>query len=341
RLNLLALTENYSHHELIFSFSCPNLTYLAIEMAYIRFDEFEMFIMKTKCNLKDLHINALSEDRDYLDSNRWEKLICNYLIELKEFYLEYRQAIDPESGSITDFKPPDQCNSLFWLEKKWTFEVEMDSFNYVYSICSYKKRWYDVNSSIELSKSTRLTLVDLPDDDHMMVFHLIIRDLLLVTQIYHLEITKETICFNILIKLTYKLSSLDSLKITSLIQSQFEYPSIKDKNFHFVSKKINITKVYLEKMSAIDEIYFLMRLCPRMTHLKVDFINDMDIELFIRNILKKINKDRNQYLRSLCIRKPTASDEIIQKLEEMIYQGQLLNHFTITSVDDNIYLQWK
>ncbi|CAF5122985.1 unnamed protein product, partial [Rotaria sp. Silwood1] len=52
RLNLLALTENYSHHELIFSFSCPNLTYLAIEMAYIRFDEFEMFITKTKCNLK-------------------------------------------------------------------------------------------------------------------------------------------------------------------------------------------------------------------------------------------------------------------------------------------------
>ncbi|CAF3308809.1 unnamed protein product [Rotaria sp. Silwood2] len=341
RLNLMTLTENYSHHEIIFSFICPNLTYLSIEMSYIRFDEFEMFIIETECNLKVLRINTFSEDRDYLDSDQWERLICNYLIELKEFYLEYRQPIDPESGSITNFKPPDQCNSLFWVEKKWTFEVEMDSFDYVYSICSYKKRWYDVNSSIELSKSTRLTLVDLPDDDHMMVFHLIIRDLLLVTQIYHLEITKETFCSNILIELTYKLSSLDSLKITSLILSQFEYPSIKDKNFHFLSEKNNITKVYLKKMGAIEEIYFLIRLCPRMIYFKVDFINDMDIALFIKYILKKTNKDCNQYLRSLCIRKPTASDEIIQKLEEMIHQEQLLNHFTITSVADNIYLQWK
>ena len=87
--------------------------------------------------------------------------------------------------------------------------------------------------------------MNLPDDDHMMVLHLIIRDLLAITQIYHLEISKKSLCSDILMELMDQLSSLDSLKITSLILSQFEYSSIKDKNFHFVSKKNNITKVYV------------------------------------------------------------------------------------------------
>ncbi|CAF1495928.1 unnamed protein product, partial [Rotaria sordida] len=341
-LNLMNLFENYSNNEIILPIIFSNLTYLSIQVADIRFDELEMFIIETKCNLKLLRLITFSEDRDYFDDDRWEELILNYLIELEEFYLEYHQQIDPESGSLTNFEPPNRFNSLFWIERKWIFEIEMDSFEYIYSIRLYKERWYDVNSSsIELLNSTRLTLTDLPRNEYIMILNLIIRDLLAVTQIYHLEISKKTICSEILIDIIYKLFALDTLKITSLILALSRYSSIEDKKLHFVSNKNNIKKVYLEKMSKIEEIYFLIKLCPRMIHLKVDFINDMNIELFIKNILKKLNHDCNQYLRSLCIHNSTANDKIIQKLEEMINRDKLLHHFTIKYIADNIYLQWK
>ncbi|CAF3421871.1 unnamed protein product [Rotaria sp. Silwood1] len=340
-LNLMNLSKSHSNNEIILPVSFSNLTYLSIEMAYITFDELEMFIIETECNLKVLRIITFFADQNYLDGDRWEELISNYLLELEEFYLEYYQDIDPESGSLTDFEPPNQFNSSFWIERKWVLEVEMDSFAYIYSIRSYKERWYDVNSSIELSNSTRLILTDLPHDEYIMILNLIIRDLLAMTQIYHLEISKKTIYSDILIEIIYKLSALDTLKITSLILSQSRCLFIENKNLRLVSNKNNIKKVYLEKMLTMEEVYFLIRLCPRMTYLKIDFINDMNIELFVKDILKKINNDCNQYLRSLCIHNPTADDDIIQKLEEMINREKLLHHFTIKCIADNIYLQWK
>ncbi len=97
----------------------------------------------------------------------------------------------------------------------------------------------------------------------------------------------------ILIEIIYKLSGLDTLKISSFILSQ-----LNEKDLRFISKKNKITKVYLEKMNQIEEVYFLIKLCSRMTYLK---INVMNVELFVKNILMKIKNDSNQYLRSLCV----------------------------------------
>jgi hypothetical protein len=137
-LSLMDLSERHSKNEIILPVSFSNLKYLSIQMAGITFNDLEIFIIETECNLKVLRVSTSSEDRDYLDADRWEELILNYLFELEEFYLEYRQTIDPESGSVTGFKPPDKFNSLFWNKRKWVLEVEIDSFDYLYSVCAYK-----------------------------------------------------------------------------------------------------------------------------------------------------------------------------------------------------------
>ncbi|CAF3533007.1 unnamed protein product [Rotaria sp. Silwood1] len=62
-----------------------------------------------------------------------------------------------------------------------------------------------------------------------------------------------------------------------------------------ISKKNQIRKVYLEKMFTIEGIYFFIEFCSCMTYLKVNIINNMDIELFVRFILTKIiEKSSNQ-----------------------------------------------
>ncbi|CAF1531854.1 unnamed protein product, partial [Adineta steineri] len=296
----------------------------------ITFDEFEMFITQTECNFKVLRINIHSDDIDHLDDHRWEQLISEYLPKLKKFYLEYFQDIDPESGCTIDYEPSQRFTSLFWIKRKWVFELEMNSADITYKIGSYKKRWYDINSSIKLAKPTRLTIENY--DKYIEVLNLTIRDILAMTQIYHLEISKH-ISSDMLLYLIHKFSAIDSLKISSLY--------IDEQNIRVVSNKNVITKVYLENINGIEEVYFLMRLCPRMKFLKINLVNKINYELYLKNILTKIKQNSNKNLRSLCLYNSTADNKMVEKLQKMIDQEKLLRQYTIKCELNNIYLKWK
>jgi hypothetical protein len=102
-----------------------------------------------------------------------------------------------------------------------------------------------------------------------------------------------------------------------------------------------ITKVYLEKMFAIEEVYSLIKLCPYISYLKIDSFDNMKIDMFIRNIFKKIKRESNQYLRLLCLNAPANDDPMIKTLEKMKKDKKLLNDYTINRIDNYIFLQWK
>ncbi|CAF4288003.1 unnamed protein product, partial [Adineta steineri] len=226
-LKITNLSENDSINEMILPISLINLTYISIELCTITFDKFEMFIKQTECNLEVLRIITHIDDRDYLDDNRWEQLISEYLHKLKKFYVEYVQDIDPESGCSIDYEPSQRFTSLFWIKRKWVFELEMNSSYITFKISSYKKRWYDINSLIKLSKPTRLIIKNY--DEFIKALNLTIRDILAVTQIYHLEIS-ENISSDLLLNLIFKLSAIDSLKISSLYIDEQNIRVVSNKN---------------------------------------------------------------------------------------------------------------
>jgi mannitol/fructose-specific phosphotransferase system IIA component (Ntr-type) len=79
-----------------------------------------------------------------------------------------------------------------------------------------------------------------------------------------------------------------------------------------------------------------------MEYLRVASLNDMDVELFVREILNKINSENNQHLRLLSFVIEGANDELIQKLDNMIKTEKLIVDYSIQYVYlDNIFLQWK
>jgi len=94
-------------------------------------------------------------------------------------------------------------------------------------------------------------------------------------------------------------------------------------------------------MNQIQEIYFLMILCPYMTYLTVDYSNDMNIQTFLRTIFNKINYNWNNHPRSLFMHVPKIDDQMIRELDKMIRYEKLLLDYTIERVIDKIYLQWK
>jgi hypothetical protein len=66
-----------------------------------------------------------------------------------------------------------------------------------------------------------------------------------------------------------------------------------------------ITKVYFEHMDDIQTFDFLRAFCPYMEYFRVGSINTMDIQLFLRTILKR----NNNHLRSLCFHLSAADDQ--------------------------------
>jgi hypothetical protein len=69
-------------------------------------------------------------------------------------------------------------------------------------------------------------------------------------------------------------------------------------------------------MNNIEEIYFLLELCPHLIYLRVDYINNMDMKLFVRFILMKMKTQHQSKLQLLCFRIPAAVDYYQQEEEE-------------------------
>ncbi|CAM2721298.1 unnamed protein product [Rotaria socialis] len=295
--------ENYSSPRIL-PIGLFNLTHFSIESCEIKFDEFKLFIRESECNLKFLRINIKSHDRNYLDADQWENLISECLPQLEIFQFKCSRAVNRKSVFLKCYKPPHPCTSLFWIEHRWTWEVEMDSFGVVYWIRLYKDRWYDGNSSIELSKSTLLTITSIPN----------------------------TMCSITLTEIINYLPALDSLKISSLTSFQSKFSSC-------TSSSSKITKVYFQYVETMEEIVFIFKLCPCLTYLKVDIMNEIDYKSFLKDILPNIHKKCNQYLRSICLHLRTIIDN---ELFNKIYDHQKLRHdYTIERDRGNIYLHRK
>jgi hypothetical protein len=109
-----------------------------MDMHYVTFDELECLISNLECELKVLRVVTLSPDSDYFNADRWEELITEYLPQLEKLYFQYNKQLDPEYDSPIYSKDPNQFISSFWIEQEWLLEIEMDSFEVVYSIRPYK-----------------------------------------------------------------------------------------------------------------------------------------------------------------------------------------------------------
>jgi len=178
------------------------------------------------------------------------------------------------------------------------------------------------------------------EDDELAIMD--IKSAFNVTQFYHLKITVDNIFIGLLIQITDSLRELNSLEILTL--SLHQPRELCDEELvilNSVKERSKISKVYLCEMIDIEEVYFLMKLCPYMEYLRIDCVHNMDIESFLQEIFKKINDDSNDYLRSLCFQIPAADDQLIQNLKQMIHSEKLLVDYTIRRELETIYLQWK
>ncbi len=98
-----------------------------------------------------------------------------------------------------------------------------------------------------------------------------------------------------------------------------------------MKKRSEMISVYLEEIGDDKDVLFIFKLCPFMKYLKIECINTMNIQLFLRIILT-INKCINDHLRSLCLHVGISNEQILENIEEMIKCEKVLPRFTIKHV---------
>ncbi|CAF3491262.1 unnamed protein product [Rotaria socialis] len=331
RLNLSHINQDDSTIETMSPINLENLTSISMYTNHINFDEFETFIQNIYSELKTLHVTFSCQDITFLDAYRWEKLILQYLSELKKFSLKYYEnGHSKYSGERTQF------NSSFWIERKLIMNMEINEYKILYLVSSYRKRWYEYkNCTVDYLESTQLTINYVFDGEPADCLLMYIKSILNRVQIYHLDIQRK-ISVDRLMQIIHLLPDLITLKINSLsfYRSFFKEEFPTTCSIEHASK---IKKVYIENTQTIEEIYFLLYICPHMEFLNLQCLHGTTIELFLRDIWNKINKD----LRLLCIYVAKADDNMIKRLSTMIDNEKILSNYTIHRELNNIYLQWK
>ena len=161
-----------------------------------------------------------------------------------------------------------------------------------------------------------------------------------LSQIYHL--TMETnVHPDTLGNILIHLPALDSLQIPCLPLSQPETLSDDEKPIlQPIPSTTRITKVYLETVYDIEEVFFLMEQCSQLTYLKVHFVKNLDEKTFVRLILMKIKINSQYQLRLLSFHVPQTDDHMLKTLKKIIDGERLLTDYSIKHIDDEIFLQW-
>ncbi|CAF3442224.1 unnamed protein product [Rotaria socialis] len=340
KLSYASDDDDEAYTENVLPISLSKLIDFSIDRYEMRFDGFQWFIKNIFWKLKVLHLNFEYEDIKCFDANQWEQLIRQHLPQLKNIYLTYYERINDEHNILKNAGQLNQFFSSFWTERQTIMEIEIHDEHIKYVIGPHRKSWYEYLQNNIVNSSVQLILRNVNFEEYFPLVKSHIDDILTVGQIYHLEVSK--VCSNTFIEIINLLPKLDSLKISSLSLKQSSCLSVDETELHIViSNKNQITKVNLETITNIEEVNFFLELCPHIIYLKVDFINNIDMELFVRHILIKITTICNHQLRLLCFCKSAADDQMIKTLQTMIYSEKLLLDYTIKRIVNSIYLEWK
>ncbi|CAF5011621.1 unnamed protein product, partial [Rotaria sp. Silwood1] len=273
------------------------------------------------------------------NADRWKQLILNHFSQLEKFCLTYYDHMD-NNNEFENAEQINQFSSTFSLNRKWIFHVQINRTDIIYMIYPYKKPWYDyIDNNIECSTAPHLTIGH--NGLYLKTLFRRITRISTVTKIQHLEIMQKHIRACMLTKLMNQLPYLITLKLHSLsYEEEIKLTYTNLFGMFSFDYRNQITKVYIEQINVIDDFYNISRVCPRMIYFKTKYINNIDIQCFLRTILNKINNNSN-CLRSLCFDIPTTDDEIIKNFDLMIRSEKLLFNYTIKRVYNKIHLQWK
>lgn len=169
----------------------------------------------------------------------------------------------------------------------------------------------------------------------------------MMTASTHLTVDYQNSLAPILIEIIGVLPNLHSLEIISMPSIPANLLSSKASElFSSVSNMNRISKVKLDEMKEIEQIYFLMDLCPQMEYLEINCKTEQDV-IHIVTFVARNSLKHMRYLRFLRLSIPNLNEILLQNLriiinlERPFYCDPNLINCEIYHVQNKIFIDWK
>ncbi|CAF2571132.1 unnamed protein product [Rotaria sp. Silwood2] len=369
RLTCQQLYNSTLHTQIRAIIVLPYLTHINFDRCHLQFSEFEIFIKKIGSQLRVLHFTTF-DNIMFLDANRWQRLILQYVPRLQKFEFEYDEKIPHIFQLGPHHQQLNRFTSSFWLKYQWYLQLQTDALPFsnnriTYSIHSYRNKWYHAyehmkndiyyqqdksiiitskniqNHLIPSSRDVELIATNRCDFEQYQSFIENIKSLFQLVQITCLNIDLCYSSIDLFIDFICNLPNLDSLSISCWPLLELNISFNTQSKLQLISNNNKITKVNLEKVVDTKQVQFIINLCPRLEFLQVRCTNNMNIELFICFIIMNYTAKSLSYIRLLCLHFPRADEKTIETIKNMIDSGKLLRNYSVNRIVDKIYLQWK
>ncbi|CAF1177593.1 unnamed protein product [Adineta steineri] len=310
--------------------------------------------------------NQEKTDHYYLDSNRWEQLIKEYMPQLKQFYFQFDQSFDDDdsetNSSVSSGRFINQFNSPFWVERKLFRELRIDCEEMSFSIYSYRKEWIDLHEHMNTDIYSKQSLIEdncisnQEKTDHSII-QLIIQDAqytelnwqflnklkstFKAIQFTHLDIEYDSMCIHMLLDIISSLPNIESLKLSSLPIFSTESLPIEDTENYLSVLAINkITKVKLRQIIDEQELEFFINLCPHMQDLELECMSNTGVPSLMKLILMN-RRIRIPDLYYLCFIIPMADENMVRTLAKIIDSETVNDNYTIQRSGNKMSVHWK
>ncbi|CAF1283178.1 unnamed protein product [Adineta steineri] len=327
------------------SMKLPHLKSIYFVEFSASFDELEAFIEKICSQLQMLNI-GVCYDKAYLNGNRWERLIKEYMPELEKFYFNFTPSSDDDRKTNSSYSSDGfihQFNSPFWLERKLFRELEVNSITSTFSIRSYRKEYNYISNREKIDHG--IIQLTIGNNEYTKLDRPYIKKLksaVKAIQFTHLDIDNDNLTIKMLLDILHMLPNIESLKLSSIPIFPLESLSIEDiKNNLPVSAINKITQVKLGQVTEDDEeeIEFFINLCPHIEYLEVECMSDTDVPLLMKFIMNQ--RIRIPKLCYLCFINPIADDNMVRSLAMTIDSETVNDNYTIQRSGDKISVHWK
>ena len=144
-----------------------------------------------------------------------------------------------------------------------------------------------------------------------------------------------------LIQILQLLPNLDSLKVLSLPKIPSDRMFDSDGQIRFLPSIGNkITKVNFEKMIHIEQVHFLLSICPCIEYFQMGVPNSMNLAM-LTQFLSYISNTYYPHFNSVCLSVSIANEDMADHLREIIESEKLLSNCNIKCIYNNIVFKWN
>ncbi|CAF1041002.1 unnamed protein product [Adineta steineri] len=298
---------------------------------------------KLPLQLKILSVTVSDRDISYLDANRWEELIRKNMPNLERFTLCLQEKMD-ERFQITDYHKTISNYFLpFWMEKQWIFRIVVDDDEIDSSIFPHSQKFYDFEEHLSYNRNScpgvNLNIINLNKNQ---VYINRFKSLFKIINVTRLVIKCSIDSMRTFIKILKLLPNLMMLRVTFLTHPDEFLDAKKDMiELRRCVKNSKITNVTISNAQGSDDVDFIIGLFPQMKSFSIQIISNCDFLRVTYWILYRIKMNKMSHPMKVCIQVKEGTNDLIEKLYEMIDSKKLFKNYTIFRKFDIFYIQWN